>query len=172
MIKPLNNFGDHVFVGQGVVIDEGCIIGNKVSILHNCVIRSNVAIGYSTTICHLTLVEADAVIGHNSRIGPLCIITKGAWVGDYVFIAGGTKMANEKRIASHGRPVGQKLEGPIICHGARIGMSCLITPGVTIGEQATVDMGSLVTKDIPPYEHWRGWPAIKIGEVPEEERLW
>ena len=40
-----------------------------------------------------------------------------------------------------------------------IGSHCLIKGGVTIGDGAIVGMGSVVTKDIPPYEIWGGNPA-------------
>ena len=45
-----------------------------------------------------------------------------------------------------------------------IGMGCYIKAGVTIHTGAVVGMGSVVTKDIPPYEIWAGNPAKKIGE--------
>lgn len=43
-----------------------------------------------------------------------------------------------------------------------IGSKCLIKSGVTIGDGAVVGMGSVVTKDIPPYEIWAGNPAKLI----------
>ncbi len=43
-----------------------------------------------------------------------------------------------------------------------IGAKCLIKSGVTICDGAVVGMGSVVTKDIPPYEIWAGNPAKLI----------
>lgn len=43
-----------------------------------------------------------------------------------------------------------------------IGSKCLIKAGVTIGDGAVIGMGSVVTKDIPPYEIWGGNPAKLI----------
>ena len=40
-----------------------------------------------------------------------------------------------------------------------IGSSATILCGVTIGEGSLVGAGSVVTKDIPPYEIWAGNPA-------------
>lgn len=37
-----------------------------------------------------------------------------------------------------------------------------ILPGVTVGENALVGMGSVVTKDIPAGEKWAGVPARKM----------
>lgn len=43
-----------------------------------------------------------------------------------------------------------------------IGNYVLIKPNVTIGHGAVIGMGSVVTKDIPPYEIWGGNPARLI----------
>ena len=43
--------------------------------------------------------------------------------------------------------------------GAYIGANTVICKPVTIGEYAIVGAGSIVTKDIPPYEIWAGNPA-------------
>ncbi len=40
-----------------------------------------------------------------------------------------------------------------------IASKCVIKAGVTIGDGAVIGMGSVVTKDIPPYEIWAGNPA-------------
>lgn len=44
-------------------------------------------------------------------------------------------------------------------HDVWIGSRSLIKAGVKIGVGAVVGMGSVVTKDIPPYEIWAGNPA-------------
>lgn len=47
---------------------------------------------------------------------------------------------------------------------AWIGASCIILPGVTIGDGAVVAAGSVVTKSIPPYTIVGGVPAHVIRE--------
>lgn len=42
---------------------------------------------------------------------------------------------------------------------AFIGTNTIVCADVTIGEGAVVGAGSIVTKDIPPYEIWAGNPA-------------
>lgn len=46
-----------------------------------------------------------------------------------------------------------------ICRGAYLGMNVLIVKPVTIGENAVVGAGSVVTRDIPDFEVWAGNPA-------------
>ena len=45
-----------------------------------------------------------------------------------------------------------------------IGASCIILPGVNIGEGAIVAAGSVVTKNVPPFTYVAGTPARVIKE--------
>lgn len=46
-----------------------------------------------------------------------------------------------------------------IAHGAWVGANCVLLPGVTIGENAVVGAGSIVTRDVPPRWVAAGNPA-------------
>ncbi len=54
-----------------------------------------------------------------------------------------------------------------IGRGAYLGMNTLVVKPVTIGENAIVGAGSIVTKDIPANEVWAGCPArfIRKAEI-------
>ncbi len=54
-----------------------------------------------------------------------------------------------------------------VCYGAWIGACCVILPGVTIGRNAVVGAGSIVTKDIEPYTVAVGNPAQKVKNILE-----
>ena len=45
-----------------------------------------------------------------------------------------------------------------------IGANAIVLKGITIGNGAILGAGSVVTKDIPPYEIWAGVPAKFIKE--------
>jgi acetyltransferase-like isoleucine patch superfamily enzyme len=47
---------------------------------------------------------------------------------------------------------------------AFVGGHCIILKGVTIGEGAVIGAGSVVTRDVPPFEIWAGVPAKRIRE--------
>ena len=64
-----------------------------------------------------------------------------------------------------------KITGYKIRRAARIGIGVLVLPGIEIGENSMIGVGSVVTKDVPPREVWFGNPAIKQGNVPEDEIL-
>lgn len=53
--------------------------------------------------------------------------------------------------------------------GCCVGMGAIILPGVTIGEGAIVGVGSVVTKDVPPYTIVVGNPA-KIAKCLKKEK--
>ena len=55
-----------------------------------------------------------------------------------------------------------KLQRTIIKKGASIGANATILCGITIGENAMIGAGSVVTKDVPSGEVWVGNPAKPI----------
>jgi len=162
-------------VGHGVVIAPGLndpkvTIGYNVFIGHNTVIRDNVAIGDDVVIGHNTTIEDHVAIGNETRIQANCYITRDTTIHSKVFIGPCVCTTNDNHICSHGRPQ-FPLEGVTIHHGARIGARALLMPGVTIGKNAFVGAGSIVTKDVPERAiiHGDGTQAVITGEVPEEE---
>lgn len=57
----------------------------------------------------------------------------------------------------------------LIKRGSFIGAHSIILKGVTIGENAIIGAGSLVSKDIPDNEIWAGNPIKKIRKISEQE---
>ncbi len=70
------------------------------------------------------------------------------------------KMTPEDRLGNR-YPIGDVL----IKKNAYIGMNVLIIKPLTIGENAIVGAGSVVTCDIPDNEIWAGNPAKCIGSI-------
>lgn len=52
-----------------------------------------------------------------------------------------------------------------------IGSNCLVKSGVTISDGAIIGMGSIVTKNIGPYEIWGGNPAKLIRKRFGDEKI-
>ena len=59
-----------------------------------------------------------------------------------------------------------------ICKGAWLGLRCSILSGVTIGQNAVVAAGAIVTKDVPPYSVVAGCPARVIQEYDFNRKEW
>lgn len=161
-------FGKGVRIGENVVIDEGCSIGDDVFIGHNTVIRSDVKIGAGSVLGHLVVIERNAEIGQKVTIQSLCFITAYAKIKDFVFFGPKAMCTNTRRI-SHGRGFEAQLEGPEIGYGVRIGAGSIILPGRKIGENAVIGAAALIVRDIPPRQIWFGSPATYHGEVPADE---
>ena len=60
-----------------------------------------------------------------------------------------------------------KIGKVIVGNRVFLGVGVIVLPGVTIGDDAIVGAGSVVTKSIPPKEVWGGVPAQKICTLEE-----
>jgi len=169
-IHPDTRFGKNVRLGYGVVIEKDCIIGDNTFIGHHSVLRPKTKIGNNCVIGHLTVFEGKCTIGDRVSIHAQCHIAIDATIEDDVFIAPFFCGANTKKI-KHGRKFDLVETGYTIRRGVRIGIGVLVLPAVEIGENSMIGVGSVVTKDVPPREIWFGNPAIKHGNVPEDEIL-
>lgn len=169
-IHPTVKIGKDVRLGHYIVIEEGCEIGDGTFIGNFCVLREGTRIGKRCVIGHGTVFEGKCVIGDRVLIHAQCHITKGVVIEDDVFIAPMFVGANTPRIV-HGRKYPLELKPYCIRRAARIGVGVVVLPGVTIGENALVGAGSVVTKDVPDRAIVMGVPARVVGEVPDDELL-
>lgn len=165
--------GDNVTIRAGTIIYPGVKIGSGCMINHNCIIRENTVIGDNNSIGHFSQIEGNTVIGNNNSIWTMCHITAYSTIGNNIFMAPGVILTNDP-IMGYRRPQLHKyrtIKGPTICDNVRIAAGCIIQPGVTIGREAVVGNGSIVTKDIPPYSIFYGVPARYKGLISLEQCL-
>lgn len=153
----------------------------------HCVIAPDARIGNATVIGNFVLIRDRTVIGANCKIGSYvdiegeveigdfvslqsgCYITRGCVIEDEVFCGPRVVTMNDKSI-SHRRPgMAFQRHAPHILRAARVGGSSVLLPGVTIGENAFVAAGSLVTADVPARSIVAGNPAKIVGSVRPEE---
>lgn len=116
------------------------------------------------------LIERGMKIGKNSDFGDKCVIDQTfCWL---ISIGENVTVSNHVSFIAHDASfqyiLGYTKIGKIIVeNNVFIGARSLILPGVTIGESAIVAAGSVITKDIPPFEVWGGNPAKKLCDVYE-----
>jgi len=90
-------------------------------------------------------------------------------IEDYVSLAGGVYILTHSNPTTPLREIlgesSHKIAPVVIKKGAWIGVNCVIMPGVTIGENAIVAAGSVVTKDVPSYTVVGGVVAKEIKKI-------
>ena len=169
-IHPSVIFGNNVRIGEGVVIEKGCMIGDNTLIGHHVILRPDTIIGNDCIVGHLSVCEGKTTLGNRVTVHDQSHLTMGITIEDDVFIAPCFCGANTPRI-THGRNFPLVLESYRIKRAARLGIGVLLLPGVVIGENSLIGAGSIVTCDVPDKEIWFGCPAVKQGNVPHEEWL-
>ena len=128
-----------------------------------CVVFSNCTIGDNCNICSHCLIENDVKIGNNVTIKCGVQIWDGIEIEDDVFIGANVTFTNDKYPKS--KNPDWTLLRTKICKGASIGAGSTILPGITIGTNAVVGAGSVVTKSIPDNELWLGNPARFVRKI-------
>jgi len=134
-------------IGEGTTVWQFCVILKGAILGKNCNINFNV------------FIENDVVIGNDVTIKPGVQIWDGITVEDKVMIGPNATFTNDR----HPKSKNSKfiLERTLVKRGASIGANATILPGITIGENALIGAGSVVTKDVPAGETWYGNPARK-----------
>jgi UDP-2-acetamido-3-amino-2,3-dideoxy-glucuronate N-acetyltransferase len=167
----VTSIGKRCKIDAGAIIYGGVTIGNDVIIGHHAVIRWGVTIGHHTIISNLVMIEGNANIGKHVNITAQCHITQYSDVEDYVFIAPMFVSTNDNRMAYRREGHGQNLKGVTIRYGARISAHVVTLPGITIGRQAVIGAGAIVTKDVPELVVAYGAPAKIIRPVDRDKIL-
>lgn len=166
----MTNISESAYIHPSVEIPDDLVIGDNSKIFNFVKLAPKVKIGHNTIIGALTNFEADVDIGNHVTIYSQSHLTTGLVIEDYAWIGPMFMGLNTKRIR-HVRDLELKIEPPRINFGARIGAGVGLNPDVIIGREAVIDSWSRVTKNVPDFEIWRGFPAKKIGMVPDNERL-
>lgn len=128
-----------------------------------CVVLPNAKIGENCNICSHCFIENDVRIGHNVTIKCGVQVWDGITIEDDVQIGANVSFTNDKY--PRAKNPNWKLERTLVRKGASIGAGSTILCGVTIGENAMIGIGSVVTHDVPAGEVWVGNPARFLKKV-------
>lgn len=147
-------------------------IGENVK-LSNFVNLYGCSIGDNTKIGAFVEIQKNATIGKNCKISSHTFICEGVTIEDNVFVGHNVTFINDTYPRST-NPMGAlqteedwKVESTLVKKGASIGSGAIILSHVTIGENAMVGAGSVVTKDVPPNTIIAGNPARVIKLIEE-----
>lgn len=160
-IKAHATVHDGAELGANVLISEYCNIGgqgfghirddhgNLENMLHagKVIIEDDVEIFPYTNVDRATL--SVTRVGRGSKIDHYYHIGHNTRIGERTVITANTTLAG----------------GAVVGSDCFVGVGSLIRERVRVGDAASVGIGSVVTKDVPPGETWAGVPARPLGEL-------
>ena len=152
-----NRLLDNVVFGENVIV---CAFTN----LYGCRLGDNTRVGPFVEI------QRDVAIGSNCKISSHTFICSGVDIADEVFIGHGVIFVNDKYPRAISETGSFAAEGDwtmlrtTVARRASVGSGAVILGGVSIGEQALIGAGAVVTRDVPPNGVVVGNPAHPIGE--------
>ena len=147
-------------------------LGKNVKIYHKDLVNLfGCEIGENTKIGTFVEIKKDVKIGKNCKIEPFAFIPEGVTLEDGVFVGPHVCFTNDKLPRATNIDGSLKAEDDwktiktLVKKRAAIGANATIMCGITIGENAMIGAGSVVTKDVPPNSIVAGNPAKVIGKV-------
>jgi len=128
-------------------------------------------IGDETKVGAFVEVQKNAIIGKYCKISSHTFICEGVTIEDNVFVGHGVTFINDiypRATTAAGQlqtEADWKVERTLVKKGASIGSGATILSSVSIGENAIVGAGSVVTKDVPPNVIVAGNPAKILRHI-------
>lgn len=151
-------------IGSDVKLGKGVKIYDFVN-LYGCQIGNNSKVGAFVEI------QRGVKIGKNCKISSHSFLCDGVTLEDNVFIGHGVMFTNDKYPRATTTDGVMKTERDWQCQktvvkqGAAIGSGAIILPGVTIGVNAMVGAGAVVTKNVAANTVVAGVPAKVLRKV-------
>jgi acetyltransferase-like isoleucine patch superfamily enzyme len=142
--------------------------------IHGFVNLYGCEIGDETRVGTFVEIQKGSKIGDRCKISSHTFICEGVTIESEVFVGHGVTFIND-RYPRATTAAGQlqteadwDCQKTLVRRGASIGSGATLLGGITIGENAIVGAGSVVTKDVPPNTIVAGNPARLFGRVAAE----
>jgi UDP-2-acetamido-3-amino-2,3-dideoxy-glucuronate N-acetyltransferase len=152
------------FVHDSSVIDDNVQIGKDTKVWHFSHILSNTVIGERCSFGQNCVVGPNVKIGNGVKVQNNISIYDGVEVEDDVFLGPSmvfTNVINPRSFIVRK----EEFKKTLLKKGCSVGANATIVCGITIGEYAIIGAGSVVTKDVKPFEMLYGVPAKHQGWV-------
>lgn len=143
-----------------------CTIGAGTRVWQFVVVLAGARIGADCNICAHVLVEGDVVVGDRVTVKSGVQLWDGLRIDDDVFIGPNATFTNDPFPRSRVRAAA--FPRTVVERGASIGAGAVILPGLTIGADAFVAAGSVVTRDVAAGSLVVGNPARHVRFVAGE----
>jgi UDP-2-acetamido-3-amino-2,3-dideoxy-glucuronate N-acetyltransferase len=152
------------FVHDSSVIDDNVQIGKDTKVWHFSHILSNTVIGERCSFGQNCVVGPNVKIGNGVKVQNNISIYEGVELEDDVFLGPSmvfTNVINPRSFIVRK----EEFKKTLLKKGCSVGANTTIVCGITIGEYALIGAGSVVTKDVKPFEMLYGVPAKHQGWV-------
>ena len=134
-------------------------------------------VGDQTKIGAFVEIQKNASVGRRCKISSHTFVCEGVTIEDNVFIGHGVMFINDsypRATTEDGGLQTEKdwhVETTIVKCGASIGSGATILSKVTIGENAIVGAGSVVTRDVAPHTIVAGNPARVLRSIASPSKV-
>ncbi len=153
-------------ISSDVVLHDGAVIHHPDLVnLYGCTVGSGTAIGTFVEV------QKNVLIGRNCKISSHSFLCEGVTIEDGVFVGHGVMFTNDiypRAVNPDGsrQTAGDWVVVPtLVRRHASIGSNATILAGITIGEEAQIGAGAVVTRNVPDHAIVAGVPARIIGRV-------
>lgn len=152
-------------------ITEDVVLGSDVVIPYPDLVNLyGCKIGNATKLGTFVEIQKGVTVGSRCKVSSHSFICEGVTIEDEVFIGHGVMFINDRypRATSDGQLQTEKdwrVVPSLVKRGASIGSGAVIMCGVTIGENAIVGAGAVVTSDVPDQAIVAGVPARVLGNA-------
>ena len=159
---------NYLCIADDVKLGENVKLSKFIN-LYGCTIGDNTKIGAFVEI------QKNAFVGKNCKISSHTFICEGVIIEDDVFVGHNVTFINDmypRATAPDGTlqtEADWAVAPTLVKKGASIGSSCTILANVTIGENAILGAGSVITKDVPPNTIVAGNPAKILRKIQADE---
>ena len=156
------------FVHPNAIV-ESTSIGKATRIWAFAHVLPGAVVGEDCNLCDHVFIENDVIIGDRVTVKCGVQLWDGVRLEDDVFVGPNATFTNDPFPRSKKYPA--EFSKIIVQKGASIGANATILPGVTVGQNAMVGAGAVVTSDVPPNSIVAGNPARILNYVTEPVRL-
>lgn len=169
MSSQVRALGEFVCVAPSVKLGKGVRLSKFIN-LYGC------EIGDQTKIGAFVEIQKSATVGKRCKISSHTFICEGVEIHDNVFVGHGVTFINDpypRATTADGELQSEAdwhVEKTVVRKGASIGSGSTILSRLTIGENAIVGAGSVVTKDVPANAIVAGNPAKVLRYLNEENK--
>jgi UDP-2-acetamido-3-amino-2,3-dideoxy-glucuronate N-acetyltransferase len=147
-------------------------LGRGVKIFHPDLVNLyGCEIGDDTKVGTFVEIQKNVVVGNRCKVSSHTFVCEGVTVEDEVFIGHGVMFTNDlyPRATNEDGSLQTEADWSVVktrvkrC--ASIGSNVTVLAGITIGENAIVGAGAVVTRDVPDHAIVVGVPARIVGDA-------